>query len=169
MSRSRLGLTFKHVCACRKLTETTSTPSWSGTRSGGTHSKPRRQVVCQILGCWSRDRGPPAVSGASRLLVLPIAARRWVSIDNTRPVHYRCSQAIFPLGRAFHCQQRGGPRNLSTPEGRQHKCWQLVEYWTPPMLLPVEDLLAMYPTLFRWIKVHILAFVYFMFNESRHI
>jgi hypothetical protein len=27
MSRSRLGLTFEHVCACRKLTKTISTPS----------------------------------------------------------------------------------------------------------------------------------------------
>jgi hypothetical protein len=30
----------------------------------------------------SRDRGPPAVPEASRLLVLPVAARRWVLADN---------------------------------------------------------------------------------------
>jgi hypothetical protein len=40
------------------------------------------QGVCQIAGPL-RDRGPPAVPEASRLLVLPVAARRWVSIDNT--------------------------------------------------------------------------------------
>jgi hypothetical protein len=82
MSRSRLRLTFEHVCACKKLTETTSTPSWSGTRSGGTLSKRRRQIVCRILSRWPRDWGPPAVPRASRLFMLPVAARRWVLIDN---------------------------------------------------------------------------------------
>jgi hypothetical protein len=40
------------------------------------------QSVCWISGRWPRDRGPPAVPEASRLLVLPIAARRWVLTDN---------------------------------------------------------------------------------------
>jgi hypothetical protein len=36
-----------------------------------------------LLGRRARDRDPPAVPEASRLLVLPVAARRWVSTDNT--------------------------------------------------------------------------------------
>jgi hypothetical protein len=36
-----------------------------------------------LLGRWLRDRDPPAVSEASWLLVLPVAARRWVLTDNT--------------------------------------------------------------------------------------
>jgi hypothetical protein len=43
----------------------------------------RSQHVCQISGCWPRDRGPPAVPEASRLLVLPVTARRRVLTDNT--------------------------------------------------------------------------------------
>jgi hypothetical protein len=40
----------------------------------------------------TRDQGPPAVPGASRLVVLPVAARRWVLTDNTIPEKHK---AIF--------------------------------------------------------------------------
>jgi hypothetical protein len=36
-----------------------------------------------LLGHCPRDRGPPVVPEASQLLVLPVAARRWVLTDNT--------------------------------------------------------------------------------------
>jgi hypothetical protein len=57
MSRSRLELMFEHVCACRKLTEITSTPSWSGTRSCGTPSNPD---VKSCAGSWAVGWGTGA-------------------------------------------------------------------------------------------------------------
>jgi hypothetical protein len=41
------------------------------------------QGVCRISGRSPRDRGPPSVPEASRLLVLPVATRRRVLTDNT--------------------------------------------------------------------------------------
>jgi hypothetical protein len=41
------------------------------------------QVQDQVARLATPSQGPPAVPEASRLLVLPVAARRWVSIDNT--------------------------------------------------------------------------------------
>jgi hypothetical protein len=54
-----------------------------GYRSGGTPDEPWSPAICQDLGPWPSDRGPPAILGASWLLVSPAFSRRWVSSGNT--------------------------------------------------------------------------------------
>jgi hypothetical protein len=74
MSQSLLGLMFERVCACKKLTEITSTPSWSSIRSGGTPSNPdarscaRSWAVDQGTGAHQQSREPPGSSCCLSLL-----------------------------------------------------------------------------------------------------
>jgi hypothetical protein len=67
---------------------TTSTPSWSGIGQGARLALHQARACARLLGRWPRDRDPPAVPEASWLLVLPVAARRWVLTDNTNAQAY---------------------------------------------------------------------------------
>src|SRR6185312_520069 len=80
-SRPRLGLMFTHVFVCRKLFGA-RLHLLIGYRSGGMpgfHTSSGR--VTEIAG---RRRGSSASSAlaTSRLFVLPVVARRWISVDN---------------------------------------------------------------------------------------
>jgi hypothetical protein len=65
------------------------------------------QGVCQIAGPLTEDRGPPAVPEASRLLVLPVTACRWVLTDNKRLVYFISevlyeSKVFYPTIQKLH-------------------------------------------------------------------
>ena len=82
-SRPRLGLTFTRVFVRRQTVWSTFAPSWSGicqvarpTFSG---------ISGRVTELWAVDEGavPACAPVTSRLFMLPVAARRWVSTDNT--------------------------------------------------------------------------------------
>jgi hypothetical protein len=70
MSRLRLGLMFTRVCACRKLTETTSTPSWSGIGQVARLANPNAR---SCAGSWVVDRGNGPTSSPGSLLTPRVA------------------------------------------------------------------------------------------------
>jgi hypothetical protein len=56
-SRSRLGLMFEHICVRSKLTETTSTPFWSGIGQVARLANPDARSCARS---WAVDRGTGA-------------------------------------------------------------------------------------------------------------
>ena len=82
-SRPRLGLMFTCVCACRQTIESTFAPSWSGI---GQVARPTFSGISgRVTELRAVDEGavPASAPETCWLFVLPVAARRWVSTDNT--------------------------------------------------------------------------------------
>ena len=91
-SRSRLGLMFPHVCVCRQIVASTFAPSRSGI---GQVARPTFSGISgRVTELRAVDEGavPASTPMTSRLFVLPVAARRWVSTDNTseEPIESWC-------------------------------------------------------------------------------
>jgi hypothetical protein len=74
---------------------TTSTPSWSGIGQVARLALHQARACAGLLSRWPRDRDPPAISEASRFLVLPVAARRWVLTNNTSISSYKSRRCII--------------------------------------------------------------------------
>jgi hypothetical protein len=84
-----------------------------------------------LLGRWPRDRDPPAVSEASRLLMLPVAARRWVLTDNKK-----AAQPLAPVLKPRRCSPLPPPLELAiarhwvlTDNTFWHAQWDLINYF----------------------------------------
>ena len=88
-----------------------------GYRSGGTpgfHTLSGRVTELRAV-----DEGavPASAPATSRLFVLPVAARRWVSTDNTRTSPAPPPRSLLPLSRRPHLSA------LSSPPCRASVCW----------------------------------------------
>jgi hypothetical protein len=84
-SRPRLGLMFPCVCVCRQIVASMFVPSWSGI---GQVARPTLSGISgRVTELWAVDEGAVSASAPaiSWLFVLPVAARRWFSTDNTLP------------------------------------------------------------------------------------
>jgi hypothetical protein len=84
-SRQRHGLMFPRVCVCRQIVASTFAPSWLGI---GQVARPTISGISgRVTELRAVDEGavPASTPMTSRLFVLPVAARRWVSTDNTLP------------------------------------------------------------------------------------
>ena len=82
-SRPWLGLTFPRVCVCRQIIANTFAPSWSGI---GQVARPTLSGISErVTELRAVDEGavPASAPATSRLFVLPVAARQWVSTDNS--------------------------------------------------------------------------------------
>jgi hypothetical protein len=85
--------------------------------SGGTPSKPRRQVMCQILGRCPRDQGPPVVPGAYGslccLLLLTGGFRPTITVSMaTRNGQFESNFLTL----------QGKPKHRSRGYSQSHKC-----------------------------------------------
>ena len=82
-SRPRLGLTFTRVFVRRQIVWSTFAPSWSGI--GHVACPTFSGISGRVTELRAVDEGavPASAPATSRLFVLPIAARRWVSTDNS--------------------------------------------------------------------------------------